>query len=100
MNHKEPANKYVDIIIPSGVGIARNTIIINTADIIIATGGGAGTLSEIAFAWQKNIPVLCNISFDGWSKELASRDLDKRKTGLLIPFEEIKNISNLIKLNL
>ncbi|PLW99770.1 MAG: TIGR00725 family protein [Marinilabiliales bacterium] len=39
-------NDYVDIVIPSGIGIARNTIIINTADIIIAARGGAGTLSN------------------------------------------------------
>lgn len=95
--NKTSANKYIDITVPSGIGIARNTIIINTADIIIAIGGGAGTLSEIAFAWQKNVSVLCNISFKGWAKELASKDLDNRKTGLLIPFKEIKNINSLIK---
>lgn len=46
----EAANLFIDIAIPTGTGIARNIIIIRTADIIIAAGSGAGTLSEIAFA--------------------------------------------------
>jgi uncharacterized protein (TIGR00725 family) len=89
----EKANPYVDIAIPTGIGLARNLIIINTADIIIAAGGGAGTLSEIAFAWQRNKKVLCFTTYGGQAAELAGKDLDKRAHGLLIPVsstEEIK----------
>ena len=86
------ANAYIDIPIATGLGIARNIIIVNTADIIIAAGGGAGTLSEIAFAWQQKKTVLCITLFDGWAKELAGKNLDSREDGLLIPVNSIDAI--------
>lgn len=89
----DTANPYIDIAIPTGVGVARNLIIVRTADIIIAAGGGAGTLSEIAFAWQLGKKVLCVTRFEGWAKELAGKDLDGRKTGLLIPVSSIDEIN-------
>ena len=89
-------NAYIDIPIATGQGIARNIIITNTADIIIAAGGGAGTLSEIAFAWQQKKTVLCVTLFDGWSKELAGRNLDNRANGLLIPVNSIDEINQFL----
>jgi uncharacterized protein (TIGR00725 family) len=88
----ENANPYIDIAIPTGIGLARNLIIINTADIIIAAGGGAGTLSEIAFAWQRNKKVLCLTSYGGWAADFAGKDLDNRGSGLLIPVSGIEEI--------
>jgi len=88
----EKANPYIDIAIPTGMGVARNIIIINTADIIVAAGGGAGTLSEIAFAWQKKKRVLCLTEFGGWSNELAGNNLDNRADGLLIEVSSIDDI--------
>ena len=90
----ETANEYIDIAIPTGLGIARNIIIVRASDIIIAGGGGAGTLSEIAFAWQIGKKVLCIELFDGWAKELAGRNLDIRQSGLLIPVNSIAEILN------
>jgi predicted Rossmann-fold nucleotide-binding protein len=63
-------------------------------DIPIATG--AGTLSEIAFAWQQKKTVLCVTLFDGWSKELAGRNLDNRANGLLIPVNSIDEINQFL----
>lgn len=86
------ANAYIDIPIATGIGIARNIIIVNSADIIIAVGGGAGTLSEIAIAWQQKKTVLCVTLFDGWAKEMAGRNLDNRENSLLIPVDSIEEI--------
>jgi uncharacterized protein (TIGR00725 family) len=88
----EAANSFIDIAILTGTGIARNIIIVRTADIIIAAGGGAGTLSEIAFAWQLEKKVLCVTLFDGWAKELGGRNLDDRQNGLLISVNSIDEI--------
>ncbi len=88
------ANSYIDIALPTGLGIARNILIINSADIIISAGGGAGTLSELAFAWQKKKEVLCITQFGGWSKKLANQNLDKRATNLLIEVNSIQQIKN------
>lgn len=88
------ANPYIDIPIPTGIGVARNLIIINSSDILITAGGGAGTLSEISFAWQKRKTVLCVTSFEGWARELAGISLDSRAKGLLIPVNSIEEIVN------
>ncbi|MGH7884709.1 MAG: TIGR00725 family protein [Thermodesulfobacteriota bacterium] len=57
-SEKSSANRYVDICIPSGMGEARNILIVNSSDAIIAIGGSFGTLSEISFALKSNIPVI------------------------------------------
>ena len=44
------ANPYIDFPIASNMGQARNAIIVQTAEVLIAVGGGYGTLSEIALA--------------------------------------------------
>lgn len=52
------ANPYVDIPIVTGMGEARNIIIVRTAHAVIAVGGEFGTLSEIAFALNLGRPVV------------------------------------------
>ena len=52
------ANKYVDIKIPTGLGYARNAIIVLSAHAIIAIDGSYGTLSEIGYALTYNKPVI------------------------------------------
>lgn len=52
------ANRYVDIPIVTGLGEARNSIVVRTARAVIAVGGEYGTLSEIAFALKFGIPVI------------------------------------------
>ncbi len=88
----EYANPFVDVTIPTGIGIARNLVIINAADIIVAAGGGSGTLSELAFAWQKGKRVLCLTQFGGWTAELAGKNIDDRAAGLLIEVSSIEEI--------
>jgi uncharacterized protein (TIGR00725 family) len=55
---KLEANKYVDIPIITGMGVARNVVIVRTADVLIALEGSAGTLSEIALALNIGKPVV------------------------------------------
>ncbi|KWT84055.1 TIGR00725 family protein [Candidatus Magnetominusculus xianensis] len=55
---KTHANPYVSIPIATGMGMARNAIIAQTADVLIAIGGSYGTLSEIAYGLQFNKPVI------------------------------------------
>jgi hypothetical protein len=45
---------------------------------VVAIGGGAGTLSEIAMAWQLFRLIIGFNNVDGWSKELSGKKLDKR----------------------
>jgi uncharacterized protein (TIGR00725 family) len=47
---RRDANRYVDVALPTGLGEARNALVVRTADALVAVGGGYGTLSEIGFA--------------------------------------------------
>ena len=62
-DQKKDANKYIDIVIPSGIGEARNLLIIRTADVVIALPGMFGTLSEMAFCLKTKTPL---VSLQAW----------------------------------
>jgi uncharacterized protein (TIGR00725 family) len=62
--NKSDANPYVDIVIPTGLGLARNVLVVKSADVVIALPGEAGTLSEIAYCLQFGIPVISLKSWD------------------------------------
>ncbi len=62
--NKYDANPYIDIVIPSGLGLARNVLVVKSADVVVALPGEAGTLSEIAYCLQLGIPV---ISLASWN---------------------------------
>jgi uncharacterized protein (TIGR00725 family) len=47
---RRAANEWVDVAIPTGLGEARNALVVRAADALVAVGGGYGTLSEIALA--------------------------------------------------
>jgi uncharacterized protein (TIGR00725 family) len=42
---------------PTGLGEARNALVVRAADALIAVAGGYGTLSEIALALKAGKPV-------------------------------------------
>ena len=62
--NKKDANPFVDIAIPTGLGLARNVLVVKSADIVVALPGEAGTLSEIAYCLQFGIPVIGLKSWD------------------------------------
>src|SRR4029450_12440511 len=55
---REDANRYVDVAVPTGLRDARNAIVATCAEAVIAIGGKLGTLSEIALALKRGIPVV------------------------------------------
>jgi predicted Rossmann-fold nucleotide-binding protein len=56
---------------------------VSSAAVVIALDGGAGTLSEIAMAWQLGRPVIA-LTATGWAGELAGRCLDARSDRAVI----------------
>lgn len=81
------AEEYADIVIATGMDQARNVIVANS-DAVIAIGGGAGTLSEIAYAWSLKRLI---IAFDlpGWSGSLADQRIDERTRYPEIPEDKV-----------
>ena len=67
----DDANIWVDNIICTGLGEARNLIIIKSSDAVIAIGGGYGTLSEIGFSLKLNKPI---IGLHTWGLEHPNMD--------------------------
>lgn len=83
---KDVWQKDADIIIPSGLerGGGRETVLILACDAIIAISGGSGTLTEIAIAYQADIPIIAMTDVGGWSERLADTYLDERQRRLTI----------------
>jgi len=72
--------KNVDVVIASGLerGGGRELTLVLSCDVIIALNGGSGTLTEIAIAYQANIPVVVLKNTGGWSEKLGGQYLDER----------------------
>lgn len=58
------ANRYIDHVVVTDMGHARNVIIAHTSDVLIAIGGEYGTLSEIAISLKLGKKVVSLISWD------------------------------------
>lgn len=52
------ANPGILIAIPTGLGEARNALVVSASDSVIAIGGGWGTLSEAAFCLKSGVPLI------------------------------------------
>jgi uncharacterized protein (TIGR00725 family) len=55
---RDAANGWVVVALPTGLGEARNALVVQAADAVVAIGGGWGTLSEIALALKAGVPVV------------------------------------------
>jgi hypothetical protein len=55
---REDANPWIDIAITTGMGHARNSLIAQSSDALIAISGEYGTLSEIALGLKMGKPVI------------------------------------------
>ena len=83
----DDANPYVDVALPTGLGHGRNTVVAH-ADAVVAIGGGAGTLSELAFAWIHHRLVV-GFRVAGWSGRLAGTRVDDRVRFATIPDDQV-----------
>ena len=63
---RDRANPHIQLALYTGLGQARNQVIVLSADAAIAVCGGWGTLNEISIAAKHGIPV---ISLESWRLE-------------------------------
>lgn len=75
-----------DIIISTGMdrGGGREFVLVNSCDAIIAISGGSGTLTEIAIAYQSDLPMVVVKGTGGWADKLADTFLDGRNRRMII----------------
>ncbi len=81
---RSTANAWVDVALTTGLGTARNLIDARGCDALVMIGGGAGTLMELAIAYQVGRPVVILRGTGGWADRIApglvdSRYLDERR---------------------
>jgi uncharacterized protein (TIGR00725 family) len=80
-----PPNRYVEFPVFTGMGFARNVMVVLSGDAIIAIDGSYGTLSEISFALIHNVPV---VGIDTWDFNYRGFD-DKSITRVSNPTEAV-----------
>ena len=76
---KNQANEFCDAVVATGMGFARDFITAYSADAIIVVGGGAGTMIEVAAAYQKKIPIVVVKGTGGMADQLVDTYIDDRK---------------------
>lgn len=84
---KDDANAYVDIPIVTGMSVARNIIIIRSSQGVIAIDGRYGTLSEIAFCLEFQVPL---VGLGTWDIDPSIRQASKAKEAVEWIFQMIK----------
>jgi len=87
------ANPFIDIPIATGLDLYRNVIVAN-ANAVIAVGGAAGTLSEIANAWALKKLIVALASSEGWAEKVAGKPLDDKIRYKDIPDDRIYSADN------
>jgi uncharacterized protein (TIGR00725 family) len=90
------ANEYCDIVIPSGMGLARDFLNALSADGVIIIGGGSGTLSETCAAYMYKKPIVAIKNSGGVAEKYADQYLDYRKSVLIIGVSSPKEAVNTI----
>jgi uncharacterized protein (TIGR00725 family) len=70
---RRSANRHVEFVIATGIGEARNVVIIASADAVIALAGEGGTLAEIGFAKKFGKPI---VALDSWPELAGLRRAD------------------------
>lgn len=92
------ANRFAHYVIPTGLGWARNVITAISGDIIVIIGGACGTLSEIAYAWMYNRPVIALSESGGWAKRLAGQAIDHRRNGeVIVDCKSVDELESILK---
>jgi uncharacterized protein (TIGR00725 family) len=71
---ESPPNEYVEFPIFTGLGYARNSMVVLSAQAVIAIDGAYGTLSEIAYALIHDVPI---IGLDTWHFSYPGHDAER-----------------------
>jgi uncharacterized protein (TIGR00725 family) len=90
------ANPYSTIVIPTGIGFARNYTNALSADVIVAVGGGSGTLCEMSYGWQYQKPMIACSFVEGYSREFAGRKMDYRNQQPVLKAESLEDVLRLL----
>jgi len=93
-SRREEANPHIDIPIVTGLGYARNKLVVKSGQAVIAVGGKYGTLSEIAFALGYGTPV---VGLNTWELIRGNGKVDQGIVCARTAEEAVQTVFKLIK---
>ena len=80
------------VVIPCGMGDARNLLMALAGDACLVIGGRAGTISEVCLAWLHKRPLLPLVGCGGWSDQLPSNPPDERQNSPILPWRSVEEL--------
>jgi uncharacterized protein (TIGR00725 family) len=80
------------VLIPCGMGDARNLLMALAGDACLVIGGRAGTISEVCLAWLHHRPLLPLTGCGGWSDQLEQNPPDERRNSPILPWSSTTSL--------
>ncbi|WAC74389.1 Rossmann fold nucleotide-binding protein [Roseateles sp. SL47] len=87
-----PPDWPATVVVPCGMGDARNLLMALAGDACIVIGGRAGTKSEVHLAWLHKRPLLPLVGHGGWSDELPANPPDERENSRILPWSSVADL--------
>jgi uncharacterized protein (TIGR00725 family) len=85
------------VVIPCGMGDARNLLMALAGDACIVIGGRAGTISEVCLAWLHKRPLLPLTGCGGWSDDLEKNPPDERRNSPIHPWGSVAELEGQLR---
>jgi uncharacterized protein (TIGR00725 family) len=85
------------VVIPCGMGDARNLLMALAGDACLVIGGRAGTISEVCLAWLHHRPLLPLTGCGGWSDGLLNNPPDERQNAPILPWDSVEALEGQLR---
>src|SRR4051812_12363108 len=85
------------VLIPCGMGDARNLLMALAGDACLVIGGRAGTISEVCLAWLHHRPLLPLTECGGWSDQLEKNPPDERGNSRILSWSSVEVLESRLR---
>lgn len=85
------------VVIPCGMGDARNLLMALAGDACLVIGGRAGTISEVCLAWLHKRPLLPLTGCGGWSDGLQQNPPDERQNSPILAWGSTSDLEDQLR---
>jgi hypothetical protein len=80
-------NRYLTVPVVTGMGYARNALVVMSSQAIVAVGGKYGTLSELAYASQFGVPAF---GLSTWKVRMPVKHVRSPTEAVRLAFEAVR----------